>query len=212
LCYYLLLRSCDCVVCEPGLILVSMEGGLNLIEGNSGPAKRPTKTAAVAWGSRMKTVLGCALILVMVSGMSAAKELPEAPSSSLAAVEATVPTPTPFVTRERNQTKVVDLKFTSLAIISTGSAFADSYTTLWARQNWLAGKQGVCNMEVESAYLYGTHPTVVRTYAVASVKSVGAVAAAYYLRKHHSKLWSLPLIANSAISLQGVTQNFIECQ
>jgi len=96
-------------------------------------------------------------------------------------------------------------------VISTGSAFADSYTTLWARQNWLAGKKGVCNEEVESAYLYGTHPTVGRAYAVASVKSVGAVAVAYYARKHHNRFWSAPLVANSIIGVQGVSQNFVMC-
>ena len=61
-------------------------------------------------------------------------------------------------------------------------------------------------------YLYGTHPTVARTYAVASIKTVGAVATAYYLRKHHhSILWSLPLIGSTASSLQGTTQNMMVC-
>ena len=46
---------------------------------------------------------------------------------------------------------------------------------------------------------------------VASVKSVGSVFAAYYLRKHHSKFWSVPLVANSVISLQGVGQNMATC-
>src|SRR5260370_8929729 len=82
-----------------------------------------------------------------------------------------------------------------LVAISTGSTFADSYTTLFARQNWLAGKTGVCNVEVQSAYLYGTHPTVARAYAVASVKSVTAAVPAYYLLKHgHSRPWMLPLL------------------
>jgi hypothetical protein len=31
------------------------------------------------------------------------------------------------------------------------------------------------------------------------------------LRKHHSRLWSLPLVANSIISLQGVGQNMAAC-
>jgi hypothetical protein len=153
------------------------------------------------------------LVLLGFSSICLAKELPEAPSAVLASpgymmetTSAPVQAPHRFA-----ETKPVDLKFVSLALISTGSAFADSYTTLFARQNWLAGKKGVCNIEVESAYLYGTHPTVVRSYAVASVKSVGAVAAAYYLRKHHSRLWSMPLLANSVIGLQGVTQNMIEC-
>jgi hypothetical protein len=96
-------------------------------------------------------------------------------------------------------------------VISTGSTFADSYTTLFAQQNWLGGKKGVCNVEVQSAYLYGTHPTMGRAYAVASIKSATSLVAAYYMRKHHSRFWSLPLIGNSAISLQGVTQNMMAC-
>jgi hypothetical protein len=155
------------------------------------------------------------LAVLVLAGVSAAKELPNAPSAeaaeagfyteSTSAAAALAPR---FVEKKNP----IDRKFVSLAIVSTGSTFADSYTTLWARDNWLAGRKGVCNMEVESAYLYGVHPTVGRAYAVASVKSATTLFAAYYLRKHHSKLWSLPLMANSAISLQGVTQNMIECQ
>ena len=85
------------------------------------------------------------------------------------------------------EVNTIDKKFLSLAFISTASTFSDSYTTLFARQNWLAHKQGVCNIEVQSAYLYGTRPTVARAYAVASVKSVSAIFASYYLRKHHSR-------------------------
>src|ERR1700677_5321394 len=84
----------------------------------------------------------------------------------------------------------IDKKFIGLAFISTTSTFADSYTTLFARENWLAGKKGVCNAEVDSAYLYGTHPTVARAYAVASAKSAGAILMAYSLRSHHSRFWS----------------------
>jgi len=109
------------------------------------------------------------------------------------------------------ETSTVDKKFVGLAFISTTSTFADSYTTLFARQNWLAGKKGVCNAEVDSAFLYGTHPTVGRAYAVASAKSAGAILMAYYLRRHHSKFWSLPLVTNSMVSLGGVTQNMIMC-
>ena len=144
--------------------------------------------------------------------IAAAKELPDAPSSSAIAAKSSAVSASALVAAPRPiETGPVDIKFISLTIISTGSAFADSYTTLFARQNWIAGKKGVCNIEVESAYLYGTHPTVARSYAVASLKSVTAVAAAWYLRKHHRKLWSFPLAANAVISLQGVTQNMITC-
>jgi hypothetical protein len=168
----------------------------------------------------MRFIFRCGFIVLTLAVTSAAKELPEAPSSTLRASSSIIIgepiSPSMAVTltpasAPKAEAKLVDKKLLSLAIVSTGSTFADSYTTLFARQNWLAGKQGVCNIETESAYLYGIHPTVARSYAVASVKSAGSVFAAYYLRKHHSKLWSMPLVANSIISLQGVAQNMANC-
>jgi hypothetical protein len=163
----------------------------------------------------MKSFMCFMLAILATAQFSFAKELPNAPSaeSSSSAMEPVTPvtTVTSFTTPRPVETRIIDKKFISLSIVSTGSTFADSYTTLFARDNWLAHRQGVCNEEVESAYLYGTHPTVGRAYAVASVKSAGSIAAAYFLRKHHSKLWGLPLVANSVISLQGVTQNMINC-
>jgi hypothetical protein len=162
----------------------------------------------------MKPIIHLILAVITLGPIAAGKELPNAPepaSSFSSSVSAVPSVPTAGFTTARFETRVVDKKFLSLAVISTGTTFADSYTTLFARENWLAHKQGVCNAEVESAYLYGTHPTVARTYAVASVKSAGAIFAAYYFRKHHSKLWSLPLIANSVIGAQGVAQNMVNC-
>lgn len=163
----------------------------------------------------MKSLFGSLIGVLLLVGVSAAKELPNAPSATAGAeavayTESTSRAPAPVILRVE-ESKMMDAKFLSLAFISTSSTFADSYTTLFARENWLAGKTGVCNMEVESAYLYGTHPTVGRAYAVATAKSATSIFAAYWLRKHHSKLWSLPLAANTVISLQGVTQNMIEC-
>lgn len=162
----------------------------------------------------LKSALLTLLVTTAVMSRSLAAELPEAPSSSMGTYKATpvtVSSAAPVSGLRMEKAHTFDRRFISLAIISSGSTFADSYTTLFARENWLAHKQGVCNMEVQSAYLYGTHPTVGRAYAVASAKSAGAVFAAYFLRKHHSRLWSLPLAANSIISLEGVTQNMIEC-
>jgi len=162
----------------------------------------------------MKSITFVIIALITMGTIAAAKELPTAPepmtpySSSVETVQAP---PAAAFTTARFETRVVDKKFLSLAVISTGTTFADSYTTLFARENWLAHKQGVCNEEVESAYLYGTHPTVARTYGVAVVKSAGSVFAAYYLRKHHSKVWALPLVANAVIGSQGVAQNMRNC-
>jgi hypothetical protein len=162
-----------------------------------------------------RSILHAAFVVLALAPISMAAELPEAPSSSMRSnavmIEATPPVQAPTIVVANPETKPIDTTFVSLALISTGSTFADSYTTLFARQNWLAGKKGVCNAEVQSAYLYGTHPTVGRAYAVASMKSVGSVFAAYYLRKHHNRFWSLPLVANSIVSLQGVSQNMAAC-
>jgi hypothetical protein len=163
----------------------------------------------------MKPFLLSVVAVLLLSGISFAKEpLPDAPSASASAegfwIEAAAPQPV-HATLASPESRILDSKFVALALVSTGATFSDSYTTLFARENWLAGKPGVCNMEVQSAYLYGTHPTVARAYAVASVKSSASLLTAYYLRKHHSKFWALPLVANSAISLEGVTQNMREC-
>jgi hypothetical protein len=170
------------------------------------------ETMPIMGAAIMKSILFSALAVLILTGISMAKELPDAPSAGMTpeayVVESssvTVPAPRMF------EKKPIDATFLSLAVISTGSTFADSFTTLFARQNWLAGKKGVCNMEVQSAYLYGTHPTASRAYAVASAKSVASIFAAYYLRKHHSKFWSAPMVTNSILSLQGVTQNMMAC-
>lgn len=173
-----------------------------------------------ATGARRPTTLVRSTLRIAFAGlalvaMSMAAELPDAPSAvvpeGVALIAVTVPIQGHKIALARAESNPIDMKFMSLTIISSGSTFADSYTTLFARENWLAGKKGVCNVEVQSAYLYGTHPTVGRAYAVASVKSVTSVAAAYYLRKHHSKFWSAPLLVNSITSLQGVGQNMATC-
>ena len=178
------------------------------LRSNLVPANRKPNTLT-SW------VLRATAAVLVLTTISMAAELPEAPSSSMRndgeMIEVAMPVQRPTIVPASRETKVIDSKFVSLALISTGSTFADSYTTLFARQNWLAGKTGVCNVEVQSAYLYGTHPTVARAYAVASAKSISSALAAYYLRKHHNRLWSLPLVANSVISLQGVGQNIAAC-
>jgi hypothetical protein len=163
----------------------------------------------------MKSTICLILAILAIVSLAAGKELPNAPepatptSSSMSAMPSA---PRDGFRPLSMEGRILDKKFVTLAVISTGATFADSYTTLFARENWLAHKQGVCNAEVESAYLYGTHPTIARAYAVASVKSAGSAFAAYYLRKHHSRLWSLPLMANSIIGAQGIAQNVVNCK
>jgi len=197
----------------PGAYLRTMN-----LRNESSVAATQTQQRSSAIGPKntlTKSTLRVALAVLALGTISMAAEPPNAPSSSLpieaAIIEMAVPVADHGFVAPRSEVKPVDLKFVSMSLISSGSTFADSYTTLFARQNWLAGKKGVCNVEVQSAYLYGTHPTAGRAYAVASLKSAGSVAAAYYLRKHHNRFWSIPLVANSIIGLQGVTQNMSAC-
>jgi hypothetical protein len=165
--------------------------------------------------SLVKSTLRTISAVLALAAISMAAELPAAPSTVRLAnrsmIETTAPAYASKTFAVKGEVKPIDKKFIGLSIVSAGSTFADSYTTMFARQNWLAGKKGVCNVEVQSAYLYGTHPTAGRAYAVASVKSVSSALAAYYLRTHHNRFWSLPLVANSIISLQGVSQNMAAC-
>jgi hypothetical protein len=175
----------------------------------------PSSSKAFNGAALLKLITLATAAVLALAAVSPAAELPAAPSAVASATPAAfVPVSSSVAapaTRSAESGPVMNKTFVSLALISTSSTFADSYTTLFARQNWLARKQGVCNAEVQSAYLYGTHPTVARAYGVASAKSAGAVLAAYYLRKHHNRFWSAALIGNTAISLEGVTQNMIEC-
>lgn len=163
----------------------------------------------------MKPVSYAVSLLLVLSSSALAQMLPDAPSS--AKLDATLfplvavhnPDRRPVDTPE--QIRLTDRKFLTLAALSTAATFADSFTTTWARQNWLAGKQGVCNMESESAFLYGLHPTPSRAYTVAAFKSAGTIALSHYLRKHKRKWWSAPLLANTALSLQGVGRNLAMC-
>ena len=177
-------------------------------------ARRPLSPSGFVPGAPLSRILRALFAVVLLTSFSIASDLPDAPSSRIVEASASPTVAVPVVVPSVAQpieTKIVDKMFVGLALISTGSTFADSYTTLFARQNWLAGKRNVCNVETESPYLYGRHPTVARAYVIASGKSLGAAAAAYYLRKHHRKLWSLPFVASAALSLQGVTQNMMTC-
>lgn len=135
----------------------------------------------------MTPALRVALCVLLFLALSSAQDLPDAPHP------------------------LMEKTFVSLAALSTASTFADSYTTTWARQNWLGGRQDVCNIERQSPLLYGTHPTAARAYSVAAGKSLVSFAVAYYLRRHHRRFWSAPLAINAIWSIEGMSQNLAVC-
>ena len=74
------------------------------------------------------------MLMTMHKGIpNSAKEFPDAPSSAGAVKSSAVSAPELVTAPRPPETRVVDTKFFSLAIISTSSTFADSYTTLFAR-------------------------------------------------------------------------------
>jgi hypothetical protein len=168
----------------------------------------------------VKYIAIVATVLMFATVSFAAENLPDSPGSMMEsssssirsmAVTAALVRPTPTI----EEKKVVDKKFLSLTALSTAATFADSYTTTWAIQNWQntpVGESRPCNAETQSPWLYGTHPTYARVYTVAAGKSVGSALLSYYLKKHHSRFWQLPLTINTAFSLQGMTHNVASCR
>lgn len=161
----------------------------------------------------MKTILCTALAFIIFVSPAIAGNLPDAPSSVKLGnnMIATAVPNIKRVTVGSEKRAVVDKKFLTLAALSTASTFADSFTTLWATDNWKHGKTGVCNIERQTPWLYGTHPAPGRAYGIAALKSVGTVVSSYYMKKHRHAFWSLPLVINAGFSLQGVGQNMATC-
>ena len=168
-------------------------------------------------GLIMKTILHTALafgILVTLVSTAVAGNLPDAPSSVMLGSNNMIVTgvphikPAPLGSEKR---KVVDKKFLTLAAFSTASTFADSFTTLWATDNWKHGKTGVCNIERQTPWLYGRHPSAGRAFGVAAIKSAGTIVSSYYMKKRHRKFWSVPLVINTGFSMQGMIQNIAAC-
>ena len=162
----------------------------------------------------MKAITRVMFFVVVLVAPLFGENLPDAPSSILssnAAIAVALPS-TSIVRTGVEHKQVVDRKFLSLAALSTASTFADSFTTLWATDNWKHGRTGVCNVEAQSPWLYGTHPTAARAYSVAAFKSAGSIFSSYMMKKHSSRFWSVPMAINSAISLQGMSQNLAMCR
>lgn len=112
-------------------------------------------------------------------------------------------------------TRVVDRQFMLLSAFSTATIFADSYTTTWIGENYRARHYGACTVEGGEPRLYGLHPTVARSYAVAASMSSGAIALSYLAKRtlpsKIKRLWSAPLFYESSASVDGFTTNIFRC-
>ena len=88
-------------------------------------------------------------------------------------------------------------------VASDGAATAlDAYSSV----GWNAHK---C-VEVANPELYGLHPQPLRTGLVMGSMWAGSTALAYVAKRHHLRLWKLPLWPlASAWEAQGHTQGFI---
>lgn len=156
-------------------------------------------------------------IISMASGNEA---IPDAPSSSLmpvnAALEISV-TPNNYAegVTAPVRARVVDKQFLFLSTVATATIFADSYTTTWIGENYRARRFGACTVEGGEPLLYGVHPTVGRSYAVAAGMSAGAIAVSYMAKKHLPSrlkwMWPSALLYETTASVHGVTTNLSRC-
>jgi hypothetical protein len=103
---------------------------------------------------------------------------------------------------------VADKRFWAVAGTSAGIVYADAFTT--AR----IGQSGHCYYERQAPFLYGYIPSQnpARVYAVMSGELALAMAGSYWLKRKHSKLWFLPLLANGGMHANGAIHNFTHCQ
>jgi hypothetical protein len=86
--------------------------------------------------------------------------------------------------------KTFDAKYWTATVVTAGIVYADAYSTTYASP--------VCGWETSAkgnAWLYGAHPAAhpVRAYAVMSTELASAMTASYLLKRHHSRLWTVPL-------------------
>src|SRR5579863_313321 len=94
----------------------------------SSVAVQPKPAMAVA-----KSILLLSVAVLALTGLCAAKDLPDAPSAVAAAADGFIAEPVaPRQALKVAETKPIDATFLGLALVSTGSTFADSYTTLFA--------------------------------------------------------------------------------
>lgn len=115
----------------------------------------------------MKSILVSGLAVLVLAGVAVAKDpLPNAPSAVMAEseyIESSVSTSVAAPASKLAETKIVNTTFVSLALISTGSTFADSYTTLFARENWRERKAFATWKFSRPICTVPTPPSVART-------------------------------------------------
>ncbi len=144
--------------------------------------------------------------------------IPSAPSAAMPAFELG-PSAETFYSRPAagafTQPRIVDKRFLFFSTISTASLFADSYTTTWIGNNYRARGPGPCTLEGGEPSLYGIHPTIARSYAIATVMSGGAIAVSYiakrYLPPRLKWIWPAAFIYETGVSVHGFTTNLARC-
>jgi hypothetical protein len=123
--------------------------------------------------------------------------------------------PSPYPRGAFAQPKTVDKQFLFLAAISTATLFADSYTTTWIGNNYRAHGPGPCTVEGGEPSLYGLHPTEIRSYAIATGMTGGAVGVSYlakrYLTTKLKWMWPAAFIYETGVSVHGFTTNLARC-
>src|ERR1700722_7645505 len=102
--------------------------------------RTPKKLSATNGLSRtfLKSIILAIGALAALATVSHAAELPAAPSSVIRLYAAVTAGPVSVSAPRIAEPRTIDKKFLDMAFISSPRTFADSYTTLFARENWFA--------------------------------------------------------------------------
>jgi hypothetical protein len=84
--------------------------------------------------------------------------------------------------------KIMDKKFITLTAFNAVGTALDAYTTID-----LIGGNNRCVAEGGNPMLYGKNPGAARVTLLMGAEWVGSVAASYELKRHHAKLFGIPL-------------------
>lgn len=85
--------------------------------------------------------------------------------------------------QEIPRTKTFDAKYWTATVVTAGIVYADAYST---------AHNDRCRIETSNPWLYGRQPTTARSFGVMSAELGSAMIGSYLLKKHHSKLWTVP--------------------
>lgn len=99
-----------------------------------------------------------------------------------------------------------DKKYWSVASVELAAIGLDAYTTAG-----ITPRRDACSFEQGSPMMYGRHPEAPRVAMVMSAEAALTMGVSYFAKKHHSRLWAVPMLYLATTHTYGAAANFRNC-